>query len=235
MENFQDQSTWLNEDHDLAQFTTSDFLGLGSSQALPRFLEEEEILEEEHVDSTSGIAPSLPLSPPLATRASARHFAPKPQHVNTVAPRIERGAKGDPEENKSASLSSLFLGFSSFVFVWGPQRLPFELCSLLSSPSTRFFPFRRSSRTKNAAQMFRARQRERVDELEGVISELEVKQNKIREQREALLRENEALVERQKFLRAFMQRAVMAAFPPEPKPKNIPIKQDPLSQAEKVC
>jgi len=91
---------------------------------------------------------------------------------------------------------------------------------------------------RSAAQAFRLRQREQVEDLEEHIGSLEREQSTIREQRDAMLRENAILLERQKFLRAFLQRAVMGIFPSvDNKPKVEPaIKQEPLRKelTEKV-
>jgi len=71
----------------------------------------------------------------------------------------------------------------------------------------------RVAKSRSAAQQFRARQKERVGELEEKILALETMHANIRMQSERLRRENEQLLERQKLLRTFVAKAVMAAFP----------------------
>lgn len=72
----------------------------------------------------------------------------------------------------------------------------------------------RQSRSRSAAQQFRARQKEHVLELEERIRVLEAYHHKIRLQAAALRKENDLLTLRQRYLREIVFKALITAFPP---------------------
>jgi type IV secretory pathway VirB10-like protein len=74
---------------------------------------------------------------------------------------------------------------------------------------------------KTSAQLFRLRQKERVQDLEAQIQQLEVEQSSVREKALRLREENTRLLSQQTLLRQFIGQALQQAFPtPNNSPHN---------------
>eukprot|EP01130_Rhizamoeba_saxonica_P000312 TRINITY_DN1028_c0_g1_i3.p1 TRINITY_DN1028_c0_g1~~TRINITY_DN1028_c0_g1_i3.p1 ORF type:complete len:168 (+),score=21.32 TRINITY_DN1028_c0_g1_i3:323-826(+) len=71
----------------------------------------------------------------------------------------------------------------------------------------------RTKKNREAAQQFRRRQKDYLENLENEVATLTSKQAKYTAQADMLKAENEMIRQQQQFLRAFIERALMSSYP----------------------